>query len=974
MTNAILFLKRTALVCAGVFVGLLTVGIVAMLLISFLPQDWQRTVSPDTHGTISVDTPEVYTRERLVNDRFLQEAWLSRQLNNTDKLLASGKFDGVDVRRNSRASTALQAEMEARAGEKGASPESPSKSESPTKAVEPSGSSMTSNPIDVFHDAQAYREEIREELMRTQLDDRHDIEGNTLYRLNFDASVFPGSNTRNSVLIRVILEEGDNARLLNYMNLYADWNEQLQLLVDSAIEAQTDDLLRSSNPLPSLDRVTFQEFISNTLCKNMSNVAHGAGFPDPKIGHKDNCAELTETLGANDLRTFWSSISFYLGQYIRFFENRNSENYAQYVVDALSVRLADRRDGSALGLPEELRVSLCEMIGPFPRDTSIETFGSDICRSLNKSRAIDSGPDNETRNSQEQRKPSWYGIVKFANTHKECDPREMGKQNPEKAPTMADEQGDVRVFKVAMGENVLQLPCPPGIRQQETLLGALTLIAALRHVAAPDNTDRLKSLKLGVNNDPNDFVRGILCDIMAPGSQPDLGFCSGVPEASDDQRRYQKPWPPTITKDLVQRLVAQYVKAKLEGELKSHRAVLKISTFFDARIAGCELGTCTLLLNPIRNNKDGEEDNGEKDACRHLAGEGAKAESTENAKEYVAPYRCTVVDTLREILSINAKVFSYAVTPTDIVQRIESDDSTRLSLQAALQSTVQDGGLAFREAFSTLKDFDETSMMRHRSPLVIGFGKPFDQSRNPRPDPSTQLGWIVRPRLLPGDSEEHQVAQHYPLAAVVSVPSWWRSLKVWLIKEWVNDDYIEKEVDLSSIENCNDAESLKSLRNSRKCEIHYVEVPGSVKEVNEKLRYEVRKEPYIDWPMTTSRGDQLLEIGRKGRIILEGGRLWRSTVVTLGQQKAERIIVLPDMNGVIAEFDCVEPPPGETGHQRVKFQTAQQVTVWTSEGRTSTPLVIHLKPFVPRVIDSGRESTDQPCYLDDAHTASALNR
>src|SRR5262245_16932747 len=33
-----------------------------------------------TLGRILVDTPEIYTRERLVNDRFLQDAWLSREL------------------------------------------------------------------------------------------------------------------------------------------------------------------------------------------------------------------------------------------------------------------------------------------------------------------------------------------------------------------------------------------------------------------------------------------------------------------------------------------------------------------------------------------------------------------------------------------------------------------------------------------------------------------------------------------------------------------------------------------------------------------------------------------------------------------------------------------------------------------------------------------------------------------------------
>src|SRR5687767_1903827 len=37
-----------------------------------------------TLGTISIDSPEIYTRERLVNDRFLEDAWLSAQLNAAD--------------------------------------------------------------------------------------------------------------------------------------------------------------------------------------------------------------------------------------------------------------------------------------------------------------------------------------------------------------------------------------------------------------------------------------------------------------------------------------------------------------------------------------------------------------------------------------------------------------------------------------------------------------------------------------------------------------------------------------------------------------------------------------------------------------------------------------------------------------------------------------------------------------------------
>jgi len=37
-------------------------------------------------GTILVDSPEIYTRERLVNDRFREDAWLKSTLENLRKL------------------------------------------------------------------------------------------------------------------------------------------------------------------------------------------------------------------------------------------------------------------------------------------------------------------------------------------------------------------------------------------------------------------------------------------------------------------------------------------------------------------------------------------------------------------------------------------------------------------------------------------------------------------------------------------------------------------------------------------------------------------------------------------------------------------------------------------------------------------------------------------------------------------------
>jgi hypothetical protein len=149
-------------------------------------------------------------------------------------------------------------------------------------------------------------------------------------------------------------------------------------------------------------------------------------------------------------------------------------------------------------------------------------------------------------------------------------------------------------------------------------------------------------------------------------------------------------------------------------------------------------------------------------------------------------------------------------------------------------------------------------------------------------------------------------------------------------------------------------------------QLYHIQVPGSVKNIKEKLRYEVRKEPHVDLGATKLHGTQFLEMGRSARIILEGGRLWRSTVVTMGQQQAEKIEVLPDMRGIIAEFKCVKPPPGLSGHEEPpKDFKHPRITVWTSEGRAALPPIFVLKQFTRRQNPAEDQKTnDFPCCPD----------
>lgn len=58
-------------------------------------------------------------------------------------------------------------------------------------SASPEQTNATASPIDTFRDHLAYREEIRNEIFENALDDRHDLRGNTAYRLNIDTTILP---------------------------------------------------------------------------------------------------------------------------------------------------------------------------------------------------------------------------------------------------------------------------------------------------------------------------------------------------------------------------------------------------------------------------------------------------------------------------------------------------------------------------------------------------------------------------------------------------------------------------------------------------------------------------------------------------------------------------------------------------------------------------------------------------------------
>lgn len=174
-------LERIEALLAGIpFLRTVFMGaLVILLLVNIWPWIQRLPISPiTTKGRIFVESPEIYTRERLVNDRYSQAFWLEQQLEELDKAT-----NFTTINRDLALKLSIGSEGETSL---------------------PTLTELSTPPFQHEYEIRsALRSRIRQALLENQLDDRHDLTGNSVYGLKFDTSVIPGSNTRTRAYVRV---------------------------------------------------------------------------------------------------------------------------------------------------------------------------------------------------------------------------------------------------------------------------------------------------------------------------------------------------------------------------------------------------------------------------------------------------------------------------------------------------------------------------------------------------------------------------------------------------------------------------------------------------------------------------------------------------------------------------------------------------------------------------------------------------
>jgi hypothetical protein len=837
-----------------------------------VPYAWQVLFPSD--GQIIVNSPTVYTRQRLVNDRLSQAAWLQQQLKAADA--PEDQFRSVDqvqhtvqarkinaglgvgspsesllgsqetkkTQQNERSQEIENAKQNKKARQNETDQQIEGGNDTPLAGVQPTTAAL-------FRAKDAYRDEVRSEMMETQLDDRHDILGNTIYRLSFDAAVVPGTRTDDVAFIRVKLAHRRQNRIAakNPGNLENSDNPESKLLqkIYSKSELELLGKLYSDDDAQFYNdwkRSVAEKTIPKIFDDMVVTILKRAPVPSPMMPLSD----------------------FLTGRICELMQRKNIN---------LDPGIDDSCDPSQQSASPQYLDAASSLINAY----AAEYVQQDI-------EAVKRSIDKEVKLLGQEPSDAVMGIIRANCSNPRAGVPPEAIRSPEAPP-----------LPTPLPVSVID--CPASDTATERLLMGTVLYHELYNYVAGGGDPPPK-----VGDTPpkaEDWIAAI-----KPKHQTD----KDKPQAQADGGLFDEALK-ALQGAAVRCFAADYLRNKFDAfkEVKSETPdPEQMDTFLTLKITGRNVNDCHLSVVSHVDKKYGRSD-------------------MDNA-----------INNLMYFLDKDTEMFAYSVTPRSLSQYVSSSSDIRDAYQMLLQLNAG-GILRQQDASSLINWFTERSknvkgIVEH--PVVVGFGsddaQPVLIESNDRKESAptirtTSFGWAILPGL-DDDGNSRQKDNQYTLTAVVSVPSWWRSAELDIETCWFprSELYHAVRGGVAGFDVC--------PRTTQK-PLTVIHLPGSYQDVASKLGISVLEEPHI---YNTEDDHQTLEIYTAGSLLLTGERLWRSTEVTVGTQLADSIIVLPNMQGIIATFYCVLPQPGNLNPDGFGsggyFIGGVPVQVWTSEGVT----------------------------------------
>jgi hypothetical protein len=309
------------------------------------------------------------------------------------------------------------------------------------------------------------------------------------------------------------------------------------------------------------------------------------------------------------------------------------------------------------------------------------------------------------------------------------------------------------------------------------------------------------------------------------------------------------------------------------------------------------------------------------------------------------PEKQTLEKLIAEISRIQEqqKPWIATVDPKEYAQNISDVSSNNEVKQLALAlDLLTPKGVGLESKTQFLKDEQRLLQTIKRQPLATSFIRGSDT-----------FGWVLGPKFKIEDGQpvfEHTPSR-YTFTASIVVPSWFTGISLsgtgyWLDKRGNRMDdirWLRSDQKLEILGEREDQQQAKHIR---------VTLPGSghrglFQALLRSQQATIYREPEI-FMNTQLRDGAFLAAGTDSclrntadrtceqTIVIEGRQLWRNPSVVVGNQKAEKVELLPDMNALVATFRALKLP----AVSKDKPGKALDLTVITSFGSDTIPQVV----------------------------------
>lgn len=934
-------------------------GVVVFLplfLFVFQPSEFRslRQFCPDFipqcryEGRIFIDSPEVYTRERLVNDRFNQEAWLKAEL----KAVESLDF-GIQRARSSSGS------MDVSDG---------NKQEKPAESPKPGDlSEIAPHPEIKFRQRASLREKIRQLIIENQLDDRHDLDGSTLYMIKFDVSVLPKSSGDGAV-IEVDLHPDSAPSPLDQFDHYIPDYVDIPYLKNSTEQPKFKLFERWRDEVEtSLNSLTTDVF--DALLHGTENEDITRGFYNFLIGSKNWMAldaELEQILlsipkidgqSASEEFMVWLNeyredevVWRYLRPYVNMYALKTAHelrigatrDYSFYVEDLeRSVHFLQKGETTPFN-PYEAN--------EFANKDSIERE-KDILAVLRSSTRLSFVPND------------WQHLVQIT----------LSWDNDTRTPPL------VNLVENKSNITLLSETCAGYFNSFRRHFPEIGRLFQTRHYYAPAEQ------AINAGNLVKKFGKFTLYAQQLP-----VYTLTGKRHHIDTARYVKGYWNKRIGE------LAAYIAAKHSGRNVNERFWYRV---YGEEVEGKPFRDLTGVAATLKFKSD--QDQASFDDIFQPADLTEKQQSLvrliydlENECSLDKALSLSIQTGFYNFIEKNRQQtpFSYATLPRVDFNLSESQSNQQMimNLGGALSKVVgQDAGyrtelnrrIKQSEAEPVLIGYGSETLINsgNTAELLIaelvrsGYDEKAAQEEVARLETSLtqslkvpKVGWALYPGISSrvGNSGSMQPTQQ-SLSALFSVPSWWTNVKLGVNVGWINNQgqisYIEGEDSLARNDDT-DTGNRKSLielthekGSIKNCEYTHcflVPLPEDYSSIADNILGEGNQRPKI------SKLETDLKISvrscREASITIPGQRLWRNTSVTLGGQVADKIEVLPNMRGVVASFSPVDILHyGTVGAGGGEADNSRELIIWTSEGKVSYPGEIVIEPPFDGEVNNG---------------------